>query len=286
MGILANALARIRAAAQFKRWAEILVSSQSEWKGSLKMINRVADVEPVDSDYMGLYRSGGAAAYVVVVITLGVLIVFTVYPQPSTVSAWFELFQSNKVIGLLDFWCLEVVMYMMFALVFLSLYIALREANQGRMAIAFTFSLLGVGIFLATNNPFTMLSLSNQYTIATTDAQRTTLLAAGQAVLANTGQRVVGGFNVGLFLVSVAGLLVSSVMLQSTSFNKSMAYVGILAWSLSLVDYLRQILTQSALIALLVIIPNAMMIFVWFAMVGRRLNKLGRPDGEKPRRQA
>ena len=250
------------------------------------MVDRVADVETADSAYTNLYRLGGAAALVVVVLMLGVVIGFTVYPQPSTVSDWFELFQSNKVIGLLDFWGLEVPMYAMFALVFLALYVALREADQGRMAIAITFSLLGVGIFLATNNPFSMLSLSDQYAAATTDAQRATLLAAGQAVLANTGQRVVGGFNVGLFLVSVAGLIVSSVMLQSSSFSRSTAYVGILAYTLSLVDYLRQIVTQSATIALLVILPNALMLVVWFVLVGRRLYQLGRPEREMLRRQA
>jgi hypothetical protein len=244
------------------------------------MVNRVADVETADSAYKSLYRVGGAAAFVVVVLALGVLIGFTVYPQPSTVSEWFELFQSNKVIGLLDFWGLEVPMYAMYALVFLALYVALREADQGRMAIAITFSLLGVGIFLATNNPFSMLSLSDQYAAATTDAQRTTLLAAGQAVLANTSQRVVGGFNVGLFLVSVAGLIVSSVMLRSSSFSRSTAYVGILAHTLSLVDYLRQIVTQSAIIALLVILPNALLIAVWYVLVGRRLYQLGRPEGK------
>jgi len=240
------------------------------------MVNRVADVETADSAYKSLYRLGGAAALVVVVLILGVFIGFMVYPQPSTVRDWFELFQSNKVIGLLDFWGLEVLMYAMFALVFLTLYVMLREADQGRMAIAITFSLLGVGIFLATNNPFTMLSLSDQYAAATTDAQRTTLLAAGQAVLANTSQRVVGGFNVGLFLVSVAGLIVSSVMLQSSAFSRSTAYVGMLAWTLSLVDYLRQIVTQSATIALLVILPNALMLVVWFVLIGRRLYQLGR----------
>lgn len=250
------------------------------------MINRVADIETADSAYKSLYRLGGAAAFVVVVLTLGVVIGFTVYPQPGTVSDWFELFQSNKLIGLLDFWGLEVLMYAMFALVFLALYVSLREADQGRMAIAITFSLLGVGIFLATNNPFSMLSLSDQYAAATTDAQRTTLLAAGQAVLANTSQRVVGGFNVGLFLVSVAGLIVSSVMLHSSPFSRSTAYVGILAWTLSLVDYLRQIVTQSATIALLVILPNALMTLVWFVLVGRRLYQLGRPEREMLRRQA
>ena len=169
-------------------------------------------------------------------------------------------------------------MYVMFALVFLALYVALREADQGFMAIALIFSLLGAGIFLATNNPFSMLSLSNQHAAATTDAERTMLLAAGKAVLTNTSQRVVGGFNVGLFLVSVAGLIMSSAMLRSSVFSKATACVGIMAWALSLLDYLRQIVTQSEIIALLVILPHTLLLVVWFVLVGRKLYQLGRPD--------
>ena len=171
------------------------------------MMNQVTNAETADSAYKSLYKLGGVAALIVVVLTLGEVIGLAFYPQPGTVSDWFMLFQSNRIIGLLDFWGLEVPMYAMFTLVFLALYVVLRKANEGRMAIALTFALLGIGIFFATNNPFSMLSLSNQYAAATTDAQRSTFLAAGQAVLANTNQRAVGGFNMGLFLVSVAGLI-------------------------------------------------------------------------------
>jgi hypothetical protein len=244
----------------------------------MKMMNQFANAETADSAYKSLYKLGGAAALIVAVLTLGEVIGLTFYPQPSTVSDWFMLFQSNRIIGLLDFWGLEVPMYAMFALVFLALYIVLRKANQGLMVIALAFALLGIGIFLATNNPFSMLSLSNQYAAATTDAQRSTFLAAGQAVLANTNQRAVGGFNVGLFLVSVAGLIVSSVMFQSNSFSRLTAYVGILAYALSLADYLRQALTTSAIVALLVILPNALFLVIWFILVGRRIYQLGRLD--------
>jgi hypothetical protein len=167
-------------------------------------------------------------------------------------------------------------MYGMFILVFLALYVKLRKASEGLMAIALTCALLGVGIFFATNNPFSMLSLSDQYTAATTDAQRSTILAAGQAVLANTNQRAVGGFYIALFLVSVAGLIVSSVMLRDSSFSRTTAYVGILAHGLALADYVRQALTSSVIIALLVILPGALFVAIWFTLVGRRLTRLGR----------
>ncbi len=146
------------------------------------------------------------------------------------------------------------------------------------MVIAITLALLGIGIFLATNNPLSMLSLSNQFAAATTDAERATFLAAGQAMLASTSQRTVGGFNMGLFLVSVAGLIISSVMFQSNSFSRATAYVGVLAYGLSLTDYLREALTSSALVTLLVIIPYTLLLVIWFVLVGLRLYQLGNKD--------
>jgi hypothetical protein len=238
-------------------------------------MNQIPDAETVDSTYQGLYKLGGIAALIVAVLTLGEVIILAFYPQPATVSGWFILFQSNKFIGLLDFWGLEFPMYIMFIIVFLALYFVLRKANKILMAIAMTIALLGIGIFLATNNPFSMLSLSNQFAAATTDVERSTFLAAGQAILANTNQRAVGGFNMGLFLVSVAGLIVSSVMLQSNSFSRFTAYVGILANAFSLADYLRQAVTSSVIIALLVILPSALFLVIWFVLVGRRLYQLG-----------
>ena len=44
-------------------------------------------------------------------------------------------------------------------------------------------SLMGIIVFLTTNRAFALLDLSNQYTAATTDTQRSVLIAAGQALL-------------------------------------------------------------------------------------------------------
>jgi hypothetical protein len=242
-------------------------------------MSTVGSAEGVELTYKSLYRFGGSAALVVALLTVMEVIVFTLYPQPSTVSGWFELFQVSPIVGLLDFWGLEILMYAMYAMVFLALYVVLRRVNQSGTAIAFTLALLGIAIFFATNNPYSMLSLSSNYAAATTNVQRSTLLAAGEAVLANTNQRIVGGFNIGFFLVSAAGLVVSLVMLQGRSFSRLIAYVGVLAFGLSLADYLRQALTSSVAIALLVILPGALLIVVWFCLVGLRLLQLGRVGG-------
>jgi len=244
-------------------------------------MKQLANTQTADVAYHSLYKIGGAAALFAAVLILGDVVVLALHPPPATIHDWFMLFQSHSIIGLLDLWGIEVLMYLMFTMMFLATYMVLRTTNQSLMIIALTFALLGIGVFFATNNPFSMLSLSNQYAIATTDAERSTFLAAGQALLSHTNQRAVGGFNMGLFLVSVAGLIISSVMFQSHAFGRSTAFVGMLAHTLSLADYLRQALTPSAIVALLVILPNALLLVTWYILVGRRLYQLGCPEMEK-----
>jgi hypothetical protein len=74
-------------------------------------------------------------------------------------------------------------------------------------------------------------------------------------------------------------------MVQDVSFSRTTAYVGFLAHGLSLADYVRQVLTSSVAIALLVILPGALCVVIWFTMVGLRLFQLGRPEREMCRQR-
>jgi hypothetical protein len=48
-----------------------------------------------------------------------------------------------------------------------------------------------------------------------------------------------------------------------------------LAHALSLADYLRQALTPSALVALLVILSKTLLLVIWYVLGGCRLHQLG-----------
>ena len=239
-------------------------------------MNRVIDAETVDFAWKSLFRVGGAGALIVAVLLSIEIVVFTAYPLPSTVVGYFTLFQSNRLIGLLDLYLLEIPAYALFVPMFLALYAALRRTNESYMALAAILAIIGTAVFLATNNPFSMLSLSDQYAAATTDAERSMLLAAGQAMLASTSQRAVGGFNMGFLLVSVAGLIVSAIMLRSNIFSKVTAYVGILANGLSLADYFRLAFVPAAgLLILFLAIGSGLLLVVWYILIARRLLQLG-----------
>jgi hypothetical protein len=242
----------------------------------MKMTNQVTHTETTDSAWKGLYKVGGAAALIVTVLLSIEIIVFTAYPLPSTVIDYFTLFQTNRLLGLLDLYLLEILAYALYVPMFLALYVALRRANESYMALATTLAIIGIAVFLATNNPFSMLSLSDQYAAANTDTQRSLFLAAGQAILANTNQRAIEGFNMGLLLVSVAGLIVSAVMLRSNIFSKVTAYVGIFANAISLAEYFRLAFVPAAVLLLLIIATaSGLLLLIWYILIARRLFQLG-----------
>lgn len=237
--------------------------------------NKVTHSETAGSRWKSLYKVGGAAALLATVLLSIEVIIFAIWPQPGTVTGYFTLFQSNRIIGLLDLYLLEIVAYILFVPIFLAIYVALRRTNESYMMLAMILTITGIAIFLATNNPFSMLSLSNQYAAATTDTQRNILLAAGQAILANTNQRAVEGFNIGFLLLSLAGLIISTVMLRSNVFSRVTAYVGVITFAFSLADYFRIIFLPSILLLLLVLaIASALLIVVWFVLIARRLFQL------------
>ena len=236
----------------------------------------MAKLSPIDASDHSFLRLGSWAAWTAAGLILAEAIGLAFYPQPGTIEGWFRLFQKSSGVGLLDAWLLEIPMYAAFVLVFLALYILLKKDHASWALLGLVLALVGSAVFFATNNPCALLSLSSQHAAATSEAARSQLLAAGQALLANTGQRAVGDFNLGLLLISMAGLILSLLMLWSELFSRATAIWGILANAVSLADYLRQALTDSPIATLLVVLPNTVLLIVWLCLLGCRLCQLGR----------
>ena len=66
--------------------------------------------------------------FVVLIIPIQI-IVFILYPPPTTTLEWFNLFQENRIIGLLDMDLLFIIDQLLFGFVILALYIKLRHIN-------------------------------------------------------------------------------------------------------------------------------------------------------------
>jgi hypothetical protein len=246
-----------------------------------------SNTETPDSAWKSLYMVGGAAALIAGVIfrrNLGVEIsLFSKYTPPATVSDWFTLLQSNRLIGISYLNFFDVIDYALVGLMFLALYAALRHINKSYMAIATVLSLVGIATYFASNTAFSMVSLSNQYTVATTDAQRAMYLAAGQAMLAindigNPGTQPSTGIYMSSLLIAIAGMITSIVMLRSDMFSRATAYVGILASTFDLVYCIAFAFVpviNADLVAISTIPAAGLLLMIWHILIGRRLFQLG-----------
>ncbi len=249
----------------------------------LEMMNQAVDTETTDSTWSGLYRVGGAAALIAAIIFrrwLGAEVaLFSGLGPPSTVIDWFMLLQSNRLLGLTFLDVFDIVNYALVGLIFLGLYAALRRANRSYMTLARMLGFVGIAVYFASNQAFALLSLSDQYAAATTDAQRSMILAAGQALLTmNDFSQGGGGINLSFYLVTLAGLIIAVIMLRSSIFGKATAYVGIVANVFGLGVVLTLAFAPS--MTFIPLSASAPFLLIWYILIGLRLLQLARREGK------
>ena len=214
-----------------------------------------------------LHKLGGVTALAVLALIPIQMVVFFIWPPPSSVIGWFTLFQDNALVGLLDMDLLLIVDYLLLIGLFSALWASLRRANESLMAIALILQLVATATYLASTVAFEMLTLSNQYATATTEVERSIFLAAGQAMLA-TWQGT--AFDVSYILSALAILTVSAVMLRSHHlFSKTTGYAGFSAGVLALVPPTAG--TIGVVLSLVSLVPMV----IWLALIARRLLRSG-----------
>jgi Domain of unknown function (DUF4386) len=220
-----------------------------------------------NTSWKPLYRVGGVSALITAVLIPLQIIVFIAWPPPleGTASDWFTLFQSNRLLGLLSLDLLLLVDYVLLVPIVLAIYVALRRTSESLMAIATALYFVAIAAYFASNTAFEMLSLSEGYAAATTDAQRAMYLAAGQAMLATFEGTA---FQVSYVLASVAGIIIGVVMLRSDVFSRVAAYALILGDVIGLGLYVPKIGIYLSVISVPVL-------WVWYVLIARRLIRLG-----------
>jgi Domain of unknown function (DUF4386) len=213
-----------------------------------------------------LYVVAATTALLAVLFVAEAVFVFLVWPPPTTLVGWFALLQRNGFLGLLELDLLLVASYILLIPVYIALFVALRRVSQSLMAIALAFNLVGAALILAANPSVAMLNLSNTYVTATTDVQRVTTLAAGQALMANwTGTPFVLGYLLGAFALLITG----AVMLQSKDFSKLTAYLALAAGVLMLVP------ASAGTVGLIISLVSLAPLVVFLVLVARRLFQKG-----------
>ncbi len=226
------------------------------------------------SDWKSLCKIGGIATTIQLICVMSTMIVlFTLGGEPGTVEEYFTVLQNDRLIGLLRMDLGSIINVALYPLTFLGLYATLRKAKEAHAVLAVTICMAGVVLWLGSHSAFSILSLSDQYAAATTEAQKAQLFAAGQAIIASDMWHSTGALVAGIFMQS--GLVVFSIiMLPGNIFSKATAIVGVVTHGLDLLHVVISIFTPE--VSFLLMWIAGPLYPIWFVMIARNLFHLSK----------
>jgi hypothetical protein len=229
--------------------------------------DQVMNIEAANPRWKELYKVGAFAAIVselVLIIGIVASFIYPFAPGNKSTENIFLLLQKDKLGGLisLDF---HLVLGNLFGIIlFLALYVSLKEVNGSVALIALVLGLIADVLIIPARPIAELFSLSELYASATTEAAKSQYLAAGEALLLlfnGTGwflNTLLGGFSL---------LMSSLLMLRSNIFSRSTAYVGIITNAAVCLFFIPGIGTLFLFLSL----PGYM---IWYFQLARKFLKM------------
>ena len=227
-----------------------------------------------DRSWKSLYKLGGTTALIATLL-IPAEIAISFFPSVEhataytvTVVDWFNLFQNSPFIALRNLGLLNIIGAILLAPTILAAYSALKREREAYAALGTILFFVGIAVYLASSRAFPMLSLSRQYMIAPNDAQRSLLVSAGQAMLAEGQSRS------GILIIEFGCLVVSLVMLKGHAFSTATACAGTLGNVLMIV--LEVAFLPPRGVGMIIAAGGGLSTLIWYCLMGRRLLQLGR----------
>jgi hypothetical protein len=192
------------------------------------------------------------------------------FPNPKTAAEWFSLFQEKPFIGLLLLNFFDLVNFLLIGLFFTAVIILLSRERRIPIIISALLTMAGVVLSLISNPALAFLSSSNRYA-STSIEDQLNLLSTGENLLEVHANNAFQGSGIypSFLLVSIAGVILSSMMLKSKLFNRKTAVVGILANATGLTYYLFLVLLPGQVFLPLSV--SAVFLLTWYLLIGRQL---------------
>jgi hypothetical protein len=206
---------------------------------------------------------------------VGFVVVFAVPAAPTSGgAATLDYIAAHRSIYILE-QALWLAPSVLLTVVFLALYPALKNLNRSYAAIGAVLGMVSWAVTLA--YPATgggapaLVSLSDQYMTASTEAQRASFVAAAEGFIAqNTVPTIMG-------VLEAAGILIVSLVMVKGVFRRGVAYLGIATGAIGIVcEALKPVVGLGY-------IAYALLLFVWLIALGWALFSLGHDEGTRDR---
>jgi hypothetical protein len=217
-------------------------------------------------------KIGGIAALLFLVYSIITMIVLTILgATPKTAIECFEMLQNNRIIGLLRMDFLTILFIPLYYFLFYGIYRAIKGENNPYATIALICVFIGITLFLATPSVFTMVNLSDKYSLAASEATKNQLIAAGESILASDMWHGSGAI-IGSILLQLGAVILSIAMLNGQVFSKFTGWLGIITHGLDLLHIMFLFIIPTIGVVLLAIAGT--LYLLWLPFVGLRLIQL------------
>ncbi len=222
---------------------------------------------------MQLYKIARFSSFSIVALLFGEILVYALLPRASTALEHFQIYHDNWLLGLLSLDLLGMISYLLFIPLMIAMYFLLNETNMTWILISMILFVIGIIDFYSTNTAFSMLAISNQYSEALSEAEKTIYLSVGETLINIFNENA---FLVSYFIVSLAWTIIGFIMWKSKVFNKFSSVSGIIAGASGIIAIVfEHALSKNYLaIAILFYFNAIVFLLIWILLIGLKLNRL------------
>lgn len=228
-----------------------------------------AGPQGVARSWTPLFRAGGIAALLyVLLVVIPIVLVFVAPVPPTEGRALLEYIGAHKGVYLAELVCF-VGLSVPALVVFSAVAVALHEVSRSAAAIGGLFGVTSETIALALGSSPQSLHgglvvLSNSYLSADTDAERMTLVSAAEALIAATNAVSWAG------VLTAAAILILSSVMRTSRFGRAVWILGVVTGAVGIVSEILRPVIGSGFLLYGLLLP------IWFLLTGWKLLQLTR----------
>jgi hypothetical protein len=205
------------------------------------MPQKMAETTATDLRYQTFYCLGGIASIVIAVSVAFAIAAYFIWPykgNTTSIESIFTLLQTDRLGGLISLDILMLLIAPINILMFLAIYTALRRVDEPMALVALVLALIAVVLVIVCRPLIELSVLSDHYAAATDPTEKLRYLTAGE-VLRSSLDGTAWMMQTAFFML--AGLINCLLMLRTTFFSKSTAWLGIVISAIGLGFFLHTI---------------------------------------------
>jgi hypothetical protein len=214
-----------------------------------------------------LYRIGGIAVFANLVFMLVSVIGYIRWPYAAGVTPTQEIYTLVQTNIWAAFIALDLgvsITNLVSIVIYLALYVALRQVDAVYALIALTLGLVAVTAMIAARPVFEIFTLSELYAAAETELDKGSYLVAGEGLLV---QFHGAAWHTSMFLGALASLMNALLMWRSQCFSRTLAIIGIVTFSVAAFFWVPVVGLMFLFLSMLGSVP-------WSILLGRTLFRL------------